>query len=396
MMNRGLIRGLLRESLVSELRSHSDTNVGEDFNTFLNRVITRKNYKRSFVSFRSDEYVTDINPNNVYGTPSGVYCYPIMSYFDYDDLSDINEKNFRKAFPYMSHQKVVQIIILDNLDNVLDSGSGPEKVFGYVKKIRDLYGKINPINNLCDLFLNGEYHSTYEKAKHLTHNFWLFLYDVVPYISSNSNSKKSDLRIRITLLCKKIGLDGFIDWKGDKFIHQAEPKQAVFFGIKNKGEIYNWVGNQLKFKSNKFNYDEKWKSEIHIHHDYFEDDTEYKFKVVYVNIDEGGNRKYSLMRLSDYKLIGNGKLWFNWISFTSYFGKYLLVSMKNKKNKTIYSLIDMDGNLVKGGKFWNTSYSIGFGGDRLYFFNESDSKPGDSLSGHYTFFSDGTIKKGWQ
>ena len=46
---------------------------------------------------------------------------------------------------------------------------------------------------------------------------------------SQKDMQKKSKQNRINLICRKIGVNGFIDYEGHGFIHPAEPSQAVFF-----------------------------------------------------------------------------------------------------------------------------------------------------------------------
>jgi hypothetical protein len=57
----------------------------------------------------------------------------------------------------------------------------------------------------------------------------------------------------ISLICTKVGINGFIDYNGDGYIHPSEPKQAVFFKVKNIANIYTFKSpkvNSEYFKKN--------------------------------------------------------------------------------------------------------------------------------------------------
>lgn len=214
---------------LDEKRSHPETNIDPTFEEFLDKILNLGDINDLFVSFREDVFVTDINPTNQYSTPTGVYTYPLASYKVFPNMK---EENFRSLFPYQKNLPYMVFFHLKNREGVLDATTDKSVIDIYVRKIQELYSDINPINSLCDLYLNNQYKSSYTDSMHETHKFWLFLHDIVPYIGERKNQTK------ITNLCNRIGIKGFIDYKGDGYIHQAEKRQAVFFRFKGIGDLF--------------------------------------------------------------------------------------------------------------------------------------------------------------
>lgn len=222
------------ESLNLEARANPDLNPKETFHSFIENLLTKVNYENLYVSFRSSMHTTDINPKNNYQTPTGVYAYPVISYIlSTDELLKMDENVFRTKFPYQSSQPFMQFIHIKDESKLLTKDTPKTKLDEYVKKIQELYGNIQPVNNLCNLFLNNKYRSPYINPLHETHKFWLFLYSIAPYINKGGAKETT-----ITNICHKIGVDGFIDKYGDGYIHSAEKKQAVFFRIKPIADTY--------------------------------------------------------------------------------------------------------------------------------------------------------------
>ena len=228
---------------LNEKRSHPETNKDLTFNQYLNKLLSTYNIDDIFVSFRKSVNVTDVNPNNGYETPTGVYTYPLLSFKDKID-PNIDEDEFRRLFPFQNNLEYIFFYVVQNKDGLIENSTPKNILDEYVKKIKSLYTYITPISNLCDLFLNGEYESPHITRKNDAHSFWLFLYSVVPYIS-NSNNKQT----AINTLCNKIGVVGFADYNGDGYIHQAEPHQAVFFKIKSIAKIYYYSRKKKNIKS---------------------------------------------------------------------------------------------------------------------------------------------------
>jgi len=218
---------------LDEARSNPEKNPRVTFGMFMDNLVNKYTYENIFVSFRNDLHVTDVNVNNKYSTPTGVYSYPLISYFrNKYDLSRMDEGMFREAFPYQSKLPYMYFIVLKSHNGILDENTTFEQVVPYVKKIMDLYGDITPVYKTCELYLNKDFKSTYNSSPyHEAHNFWLFLYEVAAYITKNKKQHA------INIICTKIGVNGFVDYKGNGYIHPSEPKQAVFFRIKPIADV---------------------------------------------------------------------------------------------------------------------------------------------------------------
>jgi len=131
---------------------------------------------------------------------------------------------FRSAFPFASDRSHIQFLILKDSINIIDSDYPKSKLDGFVKIIQNKYGKIDPVNGLCERWFNEEYQSYYSESKHSAHKFWLFIYDVIPYVYPNGKRVNS-----FAILCRELGIDGFSDDKCEGWIHPSEKCQTVFF-----------------------------------------------------------------------------------------------------------------------------------------------------------------------
>lgn len=223
------------ESLNLEARSNPELNPKQTWESFVKDLLTKVNYENLYVSFRESIYTTDINRKNEYETPTGVYAYPVMSYFaSKEDMLKSPEKYFRGEFPYQNRQPYMLFMDIKDTSKILSEETPKEKLDEYVKKIDNIYGKKQPVHMYCELFLNNKYQSQYSITPyHDTHRFWLFLYSIAPYINKGGSKQTT-----ITNICNAIGVDGFVDKTGDGYIHPAEPKQAVFFKVKNIADVY--------------------------------------------------------------------------------------------------------------------------------------------------------------
>lgn len=225
------------KKVINEARRNPETNIDESFADFYNRMIEKAPMEDIFVSFRDTTHVTDVNPVNKYNTPTGFYSYPLSS-FDIDE--NPSEVEFRRSFPFANHREYISFFILKTHDGILTGKTDKSTLDMYVDRIKKLYPTMDKIGNLCDLFINNKYTSDYinkdpdRKVHHGTHLFWLFLYDIANAIQAGNTQN------RINLICRKIGVNGFVDYEGKEFIHSAEPKQSVFFKVKNLGEVFTY------------------------------------------------------------------------------------------------------------------------------------------------------------
>lgn len=242
------------ESLNLEARSNPELNAKETFSSFIGNLLTKVDYQNLYVTFRKSLHVTDINRNNDYETPTGVYSYPVAEYVNSNDIIKVSEYNFRSVFPYQSDLPFMVFMNIKNTSGLLDSETPKATLDEYVKKIDSIYGKIQPVHLTCEQFLTNQYKSHYDLTpKHETHRFWLFLYSISGYI--NKGGQKQTV---ITNICNKIGVNGFVDKKGDGYIHPSEPKQAVFFKIKPIADVYVYEKVKTALETKIYTKDEKY------------------------------------------------------------------------------------------------------------------------------------------
>ena len=224
------------KKVINEARRNPETNINESFNEFYNRMIQKAPRENIFVSFREDTHVTDVNPKNEFRTPTGFYSYPLSSFDIYDDIYEkLTDSSFRRSFPFANDRKYINFFILKNHDGILTDKTDKSTLNMYVERIKKLYPNSSKVKELCDSFIDGSYSSDYNKTPvHDTHLFWLFLYDIA------QAAQAGNTLTRINLICRKIGVNGFVDYEGHEYIHPAEPSQAVFFKVKSLGEIFTY------------------------------------------------------------------------------------------------------------------------------------------------------------
>jgi len=215
---------ILNEVLLGEKRAVSGVmNPNENLGALLDMLYKKHGFDKVYVSFRDSKHVGKINPNNQHGTPTGLYTYKLSSYIKtpIDNLD-----YFRGAFPWATDRQYAQFLVVK--DNIVQLNSSTSKgvLDGYVKKIMGMYPNIDPIQGLCESWLDGSYESYYGESNQInikndTHKFWLFLYDVSAYLGGSKNNIFSSL-------CRKLGIDSFDDDKCEGWIHNNEKCQTVF------------------------------------------------------------------------------------------------------------------------------------------------------------------------
>jgi len=216
-----LIKKLLIEGLEEARSIEGNISKEENLGELLTHIYDNYGFNNVFVSFRDSQHVGKINPSNRFNTPTGLYTYNLINFIN-EPTSNL--RAFRNIFPFASHRKYIQFLIIKDGLNLLDSNYDKSKLDGYVNQIQSKFGNIGPVNGLCERWLKGEYESYYSGAKHPTHRFWLFIFDAVPYIYPNGKKNNS-----FSIICRALGIDGFHDDKCEGWIHPSEECQTVFF-----------------------------------------------------------------------------------------------------------------------------------------------------------------------
>jgi hypothetical protein len=214
---------ILNEVLLGEKRAVSGVmNPNENLGALLDMLYKNFGFDNVYLSFRSSKHVGKINPNNQYGTPTGLYTYKLSNYIE-TPVDNLEE--FRRKFPFAADRPYAQFLVVN--DNIVQLNSSTPKgvLDGYVKRIMNMYPNIDPIQGLCKNWLDGSYQSYYGESKNDTHRFWLFLYDVVAYSKDRSSQNKVNM---FSSLCRKLGIDSFDDDKCEGWIHPNEKCQTVF------------------------------------------------------------------------------------------------------------------------------------------------------------------------
>lgn len=334
--------------VVSEARRNPETNVDENFDEFFNRMIQKAPIKDVFVSFRDTTHVTDVNPVNAYNTPTGFYTYPLVAFGIPDNP---NEVEFRRKFPFANDKEYINFFMLKNHDGILTSGTDKTTLDEYVKKIKKLYNGVGEIEKLCDSFIDGSYSSDYKKSPvHDTHLLWLLLYDIT------KDMQKKSKQNRINLICRKIGVNGFIDYEGHGFIHPAEPNQAIFFKVKNLGEVFIYEKPKLSnnafkgmIQNKKYQFEKELTDNIDLisllgKYGFINKNGELVSKQLFDTVFEFENGFIRVKVKDKWNLMGeNGRLlsrqWFDWVD--DFQKGFVAVELDDK-----YNFINQSGELI--------------------------------------------------
>lgn len=247
-----------------------------DVQEFLNTIksIKKSDLKYYFVSFRGGEYTTLINPNNIFGTPTGIYTYPIEAF--YKPLMEVQKtyhlhNDFRKVrllFQYTGDKPPTDIYLYKIKskilnDNILTSYTTEQQLLKFMMK--NFYGK----NPKLDLFIDDYKSMNTDESWDFTKDnreklFWIIKNNYNKDWKGNTFTGAFYYtlliifgNVKMRSFCYKNKLLGFLDlapfkysydvatdgkggfetksyhWTGSKtipFIYEDEPTQAVFFG----------------------------------------------------------------------------------------------------------------------------------------------------------------------
>lgn len=235
---------------IIEARSNPDTNVDPTFEETIELVLSKNSIQNTFVSFREEiGFASDMNVKNEYGTPTGMYCYPLWLFFqNKEDIIKIGEKAFRRQFPFASDREFMQFITIKNINGILDNNTTKEETNIYVNKLKRLHQNDNSIKKMCDAYLHNNYNSSYtDKIKNPAHLLWLLMYEIASYLVGGKSTNKASITNKLNTIYRQIGINGFID-NGSGYIHPFEPKQAVFFRVKNIADITTYKAPKVRYK----------------------------------------------------------------------------------------------------------------------------------------------------
>lgn len=176
-----------------------------------------------FVSFTSLDKL-GVNPSTAYGTPVGIYSYPVQNLLDYHDTAgrDLFQM-FATDSPYANIFSVEEegIYSLDSMSTVW-----VDEIFR--KRLLVLLGGGSRVEDLLERIYQDS--PTKSRVKTDGGRFWYVTMKVAEWLDRGRGSDSSKLTKarRWTGLFRRLGMRGFID-PGLGIIHENEPFQAVFF-----------------------------------------------------------------------------------------------------------------------------------------------------------------------
>jgi len=198
---------------------------------------TNKGY---FMTF-SDLLKVGINPKSSFGTPVGVYAYPVtdamldwkeQEIVDDEGMGDPSTLDVSKPFKgamFASNRKYVHILAIRNSANVVDNNISADHALEIANSMNAVVGlpKINKIeyDDADERTYGGEYVSV------KTPMGWLWKHSNILRTSPSLKAGKTSDTFAWNKLWRTVGIDGVVD-HGDRIIHIHEPAQAVFFSAK--------------------------------------------------------------------------------------------------------------------------------------------------------------------
>ena len=222
---------------LDEARKNPEMNIEQPVAKQIEQFVNKYKGKEEliFISFRDDVYVTFINPKNVYGTPTGIYTYPWLNF--YDDkfkkyVKDYLVADVGKNIPFAGDRKYMFIYKLKSNQGVLTNQTTYNDTLPYANKLFNLVKNNEYALEIVNAYINDyeryitDYYNDNDFANSYfgdVHKFWVLLYLVGDKIT------KGKTQDTIGNLCRAIGVDGFVDFDGKGYIHGNERYQAVFF-----------------------------------------------------------------------------------------------------------------------------------------------------------------------
>lgn len=169
------------------------------------------NIHNLFISLTSVDKL-GINPNSMYSTPNGIYCYSadyvtdtVMHYLD--ELPFVGDAPYVNIFKVRNPSSIIVLntLTMDDLNTYIDKiVAMPE----YAKHLNNATGRGARVSTPGGIF-------------------WFYTMQVAT--SFATENKKSTPLVWSTLF-RKLGINGCID-TGDGIIHPHEPSQSVFFSL---------------------------------------------------------------------------------------------------------------------------------------------------------------------
>ena len=228
---------ILREAELKELRSKNYQ--GRPALDVLKDYIEQHGIDNVCISFRDSIHTSDINKRNQFNTPTGYYFYPLKSFKD--ELNLNSWTSFIRHFPFGYDRPYVTLFTIKDKDGILyTSSSDEEKCHMYAKKLYDMYKNNPKVTKLYEKYLkkdpsitephNRDYRVNVNNVVNL---LWIFIFELANLLSINKKQYFTFPLTFFNILCRKIGINGFVDDICGGFIHSSETCQGVLFKFKS-------------------------------------------------------------------------------------------------------------------------------------------------------------------
>jgi len=175
-----------------------------------------------FVSFTKIDKL-GINPSSKYDTPVGIYAYPGEYVID-----TVGAYNPMENLPFAGESPYVNLFSVSG--NIIDiSTITAEEVLEYVDKIKQLWIKESGKDAKE---AEAEIEEIWENATPRRKSYaggWLWYITWKTSLDLFSPKWRSNHPVSWNKLFRLLGIDGVVDTKGRKIIHEIEPTQAVVF-----------------------------------------------------------------------------------------------------------------------------------------------------------------------
>lgn len=168
-----------------------------------------------------------INPQTKFGTPAGIYGYPLSYVIDAIKSGSTSEFGFDRKYLHIFRFKPnAKVITFTRKFTMADKSYDDYELADDVKKIKQQF-------NLDQHIIDELYNKTNEEGNYAGESagafLWGFTYFLLTYLDYFANKANVRRTIMWAALFRFLGIDGFVD-QGNGLIHPNERYQAVAFG----------------------------------------------------------------------------------------------------------------------------------------------------------------------
>ena len=184
-----------------------------------------------YISFTAIEKL-GVNPKSMFGTPIGVYCYPL----EYA-ISKMGDDSSAAVLPYAGGEKFANLFTVSG--NVVDLDDIDESDLSkhLVTLTRILPEDI--ADGIGDIAEEAEDEAVVQTA---AGRLWYIVRKCASLLVEHHQKSGQSLTTLFAWIFRKLGFDGLIDRAGEGIIHRNEPTQGVIFNplvIANVRRVYN-------------------------------------------------------------------------------------------------------------------------------------------------------------